>query len=465
MTSPAHRSSPARCRRRSRWSLAACGRPSPSPSAGPHRPVPRPSRPHRPRRPRASRDAGRRRSIASTGWRADLARARPGHGPRSTRTSPTARRRAELEAAVDDALGDGRRRATDDELMVGVLRIVAMVSAGGLRRATPARSSGAPARTRSTACRCGSGCSATSVVVVDALPPYEDLVGARIDSIEGHPIADVLAALDPIVPRDNAQTVRLLMPRFLLIPQVLRGLGLADDGPITLGLTPATGRRRRVDVEPDPDGRVQRLGRPVRPAPAGRPGRPLPLAHRRRPVVGAARRRRDAVRPVQPRRRAPGDAGRPTSQARCDGARRSRGSSSTSATTSAASCRRSTRSSPIFDDPAIDEPDRLFVAHRAQHVLRRQPARRPPRSADATRRSSASRWAAARRSGATRPSSPLPWSGIAVGVAGDVAVGVDPNDPRLTHRARSRARAHASTTGRDGHRSRRSSCLDVDAAP
>jgi hypothetical protein len=90
------------------------------------------------------------------------------------------------------------------------------------------------------------------VVVVDALAPYQDLIGARIDAVEGHPIAEVMSAIDPLVPRDNAQTVRLLMPRFLLIPQVLRGLGLADGGGISLAFTTLDGTESMVDVEPVP---------------------------------------------------------------------------------------------------------------------------------------------------------------------------------------------------------------------
>ena len=90
------------------------------------------------------------------------------------------------------------------------------------------------------------------VVIVDALPPYEDLIDTRIDTIEGRPIADVLATIDPVIPRDNAQTVRLLAPRFLLIPQVLRGLGIAGDGPIALGVTTLEGAEDVRLVEPMP---------------------------------------------------------------------------------------------------------------------------------------------------------------------------------------------------------------------
>jgi hypothetical protein len=87
-------------------------------------------------------------------------------------------------------------------------------------------------------------------VIVDALAPHEDMIGARVDSVEGMPIVEVLAALDPLIPRDNAQTVRLLTPRYLLIPQVLRGLGIADDGPVTLGLTSEAGTTSLAEVEP-----------------------------------------------------------------------------------------------------------------------------------------------------------------------------------------------------------------------
>ena len=54
------------------------------------------------------------------------------------------------------------------------------------------------------------------------------------------------------MPRDNDWTYRLLVPRYVLIPQVLRGLGIADDGPLTLGLTTPQGNSRTVDIEPIP---------------------------------------------------------------------------------------------------------------------------------------------------------------------------------------------------------------------
>ena len=148
-----------------------------------------------------------------------------------------------LNAAVDELAAEVPN-ATDDELMVGVLRIVAMVSADGCDGHT------------------GAFVWGTGTYPVDSLPLrlwlFEDEVvdRRRAAAVRGPDrrsrstrsraarSREVLAALDPLVPRDNAQTVRLLTPRYLLIPQVLRGLGIAGDGPVALGLTLVDGPSR-----------------------------------------------------------------------------------------------------------------------------------------------------------------------------------------------------------------------------
>ncbi len=180
-------------------------------------------------------------------WQADLALIVPGieriH-PDPFRGTP----RADLEAAVADLSGRAST-LTDDELMAGVLRVGAMVSrnacdghTGGFIWGTgtyPVES--LPLRL---------WFFGDDLVIVDTLDPL-GLDGAIIEAIEDRPIAEVLAGLDPVIPRDNEQTVRLLAPRYLLIPQVLRGLGLADDGPITIRFTHGSARGE-VDVEPIP---------------------------------------------------------------------------------------------------------------------------------------------------------------------------------------------------------------------
>ena len=171
----------------------------------------------------------------AAGWRADIAAIVPDmariHPDLFHGTS-----QAELDAAAA-ALAASVDTATDDQLLVGVVRLAALVSRAGCDAHTGAYIWGTGTHPlESLPLRLW--LFGDEVRVVDALPPYQDLVGARIDSIGPVAIADVLAALTGLIPRDNDQTVRLLTPRFLLIPQVLRGLGIIDADPdVGLGLT------------------------------------------------------------------------------------------------------------------------------------------------------------------------------------------------------------------------------------
>lgn len=68
------------------------------------------------------------------------------------------------------------------------------------------------------------------VFITAAMDDYEGVAGSQLVSIDGHPIADVLAALEPLVPRDGPSTVPAFRPIYLLKVAVLRGLGLVGDG-------------------------------------------------------------------------------------------------------------------------------------------------------------------------------------------------------------------------------------------
>ena len=185
----------------------------------------------------------------ATGWQNDLTMLVPEMDERHPELTHGVSR-TELDAAVT-ALQGRIAGATDDELMVGVLSIVAMVSRAGCDAHTGAFIWGT-GRYPVDSLPLRLWLFEDEVVIVDALPPYEDLIGARIDAIAGPTTAEVLAALRLLIPRDNDQTVRLLTPRYLLIPQVLRGLDLAGSGAITLALTNASGAKRTVDVAPIP---------------------------------------------------------------------------------------------------------------------------------------------------------------------------------------------------------------------
>ncbi len=82
------------------------------------------------------------------------------------------------------------------------------------------------------------------VFVTDALD--DTLVGARITAVEGRPIDEVLAALDPLVARDSPATVPWFRPFYFLRADVLEGLGIiGDDVSVTLTIEPAGGGAAR----------------------------------------------------------------------------------------------------------------------------------------------------------------------------------------------------------------------------
>jgi hypothetical protein len=72
------------------------------------------------------------------------------------------------------------------------------------------------------------------IFVVDALPPYDALVGDQVSAIGGHDVAAVLDAVEPLVPRDNHQQVLSHGPRLMVTAEILHGLGLIDDPAVPL---------------------------------------------------------------------------------------------------------------------------------------------------------------------------------------------------------------------------------------
>jgi len=169
------------------------------------------------------------------GWAADLDAIVPAieaNHPNPWHGTP----RETLVAAVDQ-LKATIHTASDDELMVGAMRIVAMVSAAGQDAHTGVYVWGAGTyATHTLPLRLW--VFPEGVAVVAAMPPYGDLVGRIIGSIDGTPVADVLATLDPLIPRDNPETVTLLAPRFLLTTEILHGAGVIDDPKrVTLGFS------------------------------------------------------------------------------------------------------------------------------------------------------------------------------------------------------------------------------------
>jgi hypothetical protein len=79
-----------------------------------------------------------------------------------------------------------------------------------------------------------------------------ELLGARLASINGHPVAEVEAALAAVIARDNSMALANQFPNYVIIPFVLEGLGLAAHGASSFdfGFVLADGTERSVSVAP-----------------------------------------------------------------------------------------------------------------------------------------------------------------------------------------------------------------------
>lgn len=87
------------------------------------------------------------------------------------------------------------------------------------------------------------------------------LVGTRLVGIGGHSIGEVLAAVEPLVPRDGPATVPSFRPFFTLRTQVLEGLGLIAPGPIEIDIVRDGGAESLV-VDPIPHAEFEAWGGP-----------------------------------------------------------------------------------------------------------------------------------------------------------------------------------------------------------
>ena len=135
---------------------------------------------------------------------------------------------------------------TDDQALVELLRLTVMPGLGG--------------REGHTGIFPGAGTHefpillwqfSDGLVITAARAPYEDLVGSRIETIAGRPVADVLALVEPLTPRDNPSNLLAYAPLYLRMSEVLSGLGVQDRvGPATFGIVDPSGAERDVEIAP-----------------------------------------------------------------------------------------------------------------------------------------------------------------------------------------------------------------------
>lgn len=89
------------------------------------------------------------------------------------------------------------------------------------------------------------------LVITVARPPYQDLVGWRVEAIAGRPIDEVIELVEPLAPRDNPSNLKAFGLLYLRVSNLLAGLSVIDEaGPTEFTLVDREGRRRNVEIEP-----------------------------------------------------------------------------------------------------------------------------------------------------------------------------------------------------------------------
>jgi hypothetical protein len=155
--------------------------------------------------------------------------------------------RGRFRAAVDDLAGraDG---LSDDELLVGLMRLAAMPGNGnghtGIFPGDPQHRGDLhlyPLRLYEFP---------DGTYVVDEKGGV-GLRGARVTAIGGLPYAEVAKRVRPLVPHDNASSLRGLLPHYVLTAEVLDGLGIGDGlAPLEFSVVDRSGRARSVTLAP-----------------------------------------------------------------------------------------------------------------------------------------------------------------------------------------------------------------------
>src|SRR5688572_6494820 len=179
--------------------------------------------------------------ITSAAWRDDLrylARELPSRHVNAFHTigrEAFAGEVARLDAAIPGMNGD--------EVLVGLMRIVALVGDGHTHLDLPPRFLRYPMELQ---------WFGDELRVVAAAAPYHAAVGARVLAIGSTPIQDVMQRATQIVPRaENDGRTRLLATMQLTSPEVLHGLGLvAKRENAAFALELVTGERATMTFSP-----------------------------------------------------------------------------------------------------------------------------------------------------------------------------------------------------------------------
>ena len=151
-------------------------------------------------------------------------------------------KREEFEAAVK-TLYDKVPTMTEDEIIVGMMKIVAMVKDGHTLIIPTGffRSGVYPVKFY---------LFSDGLFVQKAAPEYAEMVGGRVVKIGNASVEDALKLAAPAAFADNEMGVKSLVPTLLMIPEVLSGLKINTDKQKLNVVVESNGKQRTFELKP-----------------------------------------------------------------------------------------------------------------------------------------------------------------------------------------------------------------------
>ena len=178
------------------------------------------------------------------GWRADLAFLareikRRAYAPFGQRSEPDFDAEVARLAAQVPSL-------SDFQVLAGMMRLLRPLGDGHAFMLPAQDDADAQRRLPVKFWRFGEG-----LFVIAAAEDYRRLLGAQVLSVDGHPVDDALAAIEPLISRDNDQQVTWTGPELLRWTPLIHALGLiGDPGRATLTVRFPDQTTGTVTVEP-----------------------------------------------------------------------------------------------------------------------------------------------------------------------------------------------------------------------
>lgn len=208
--------------------------------------------------------------LTATQWQADV-RFLGDELPRRHKNAYHRMKREDFEAAVNN-LYDSVPNMTDDEIVVGLMKLVAMVHDGhtNMIPRTFIQSGIYPIKLYQFS---------DGMYVQKAAPADADMVGGKVIRIGSVSADEAMNAVAPVVAADNEMGVRDLGPLMLTVPEILSGLKIANDKQQLTLVIDKDGKEKTYILKPE--GTFQNA---ITPPPdwidaARRKGEPLYLTH------------------------------------------------------------------------------------------------------------------------------------------------------------------------------------------